>query len=138
MADEKFDCIVVGAGPAGTAAAITMARAGLSVALIERGEYAGAKNVQGAVLYSKMLADIMPEFWKDCPLERSIVDERVWAMTNTSAIQIGYKSTEYGTSPANCYTIIRVEFDKWFSKKAEEAGVMLLTGVTISEPPKPT
>lgn len=81
MADEKFDSIVVGAGPAGVSAAITMARAGLNVALLERGEYAGAKNVQGAVLYSKMLEDVVPEFWKDCPLERAIVEERVFILT---------------------------------------------------------
>ena len=35
---EKFDAIVVGAGPAGNAAAYTMAKAGLSVLQIERGE----------------------------------------------------------------------------------------------------
>lgn len=133
MAEEKFDCIVVGAGPAGVSAAITMARAGLNVALLERGEYAGAKNVQGAVLYSKMLQDVIPEFWKDCPLERAIVDERVWVMTNDSAIQLGYKSPSYDAQPANCYTIIRVRFDQWFSKKAEEAGVTLVTGVTVND-----
>lgn len=33
---EKFDAIVVGAGPAGTSAAYTMAKAGLNVLLIER------------------------------------------------------------------------------------------------------
>src|SRR5437879_6470037 len=133
MADDKFDSIVVGAGPAGVSAAITMARAGLNVALLERGEYAGAKNVQGAVLYSKMLQDVVPEFWKDCPLERSIVEERVWVLTQTSGISVGYKSADYNTVPANCYTIIRVAFDRWFSKKAEEAGVTLLTGVTVSD-----
>ncbi len=37
--------------PAGVSAAITMARAGLSVVVLERGEYPGAKNVQGAVLW---------------------------------------------------------------------------------------
>src|SRR5438270_9154473 len=114
MSDDKFDCIVVGAGPAGVAAAITAARAGLNVALLERGEYAGAKNVQGAVLYSQMLADVVPEFWKEAPLERAIIEERLWVMTKDSGIQIGYKSTGYDTVPANCYTIIRVEFDKWF------------------------
>ncbi len=133
MADDKFDSIVVGAGPAGVSAAITMARAGLNVALLERGEYAGAKNVQGAVLYSKMLADVIPEFWKDCPLERAITEERVFVMTETSGIQVGYKSGAPEPVPANCYTIIRTRFDQWFAKKAEEAGVTLLTGVTISD-----
>src|SRR5882724_11573607 len=101
MADDKFDSIVVGAGPAGVSAAITMARAGLNVALLERGEYAGAKNVQGAVLYSKMLQDIVPEFWKDCPLERAIVEERLWVMSHDSAVQLGYKSAAYDETPAN-------------------------------------
>src|SRR5438552_3294561 len=110
MADDKFDSIVVGAGPAGVSAAITMARAGLSVALLERGEYPGAKNVQGAVLYSKMLQDIIPEFWKDCPLERAIVEERVLVLTEKAGIQVGYKSAEYDTEPANCYTIVRTPF----------------------------
>lgn len=133
MSDDKFDCIVVGAGPAGVSAAITAARAGLTVALLERGEYPGAKNVQGAVLYSKMLADIIPDFWQDCPLERAVTEERVFVLTEKSGIQIGYKSTEYNKMPANCYTIIRTQFDRWYSKKAEEAGVNLLTGVTIAD-----
>jgi electron transfer flavoprotein-quinone oxidoreductase len=45
---EKFDAIVVGAGPSGNSAAYTLAKAGLSVLQIERGEYSGSKNVQGA------------------------------------------------------------------------------------------
>jgi electron transfer flavoprotein-quinone oxidoreductase len=134
MADDKFDSIVVGAGPAGTSAAITMAKGGLNVALIERGEYPGAKNVQGAVLYSKMLADVVPEFWEDCPLERAVVEENLWILTDRSGVHAGYKSADYATeAPANCYTIIRTEFDKWFAKKAEEAGVTVVTGVTISD-----
>src|SRR6266478_1993790 len=133
MADDKFDSIVVGAGPAGISAAIIMARAGLNVAVLERGEYAGAKNVQGAVLYSKMLQDVIPDFWKDCPLERAIVEERVFVLTDKAGLQVGYKSLEYDVEPANCYTIIRTPFDRWYAKKAEEAGVSLLTGVTVSD-----
>ncbi len=41
---EKFDCIVVGAGPAGTACAYELAKAGVNVLLLERGEYPGAKT----------------------------------------------------------------------------------------------
>jgi len=35
---EKFDAIVVGAGPSGNAATYTLAKAGLKVLQIERGE----------------------------------------------------------------------------------------------------
>src|SRR5207237_411977 len=56
MADEeKFDAVVVGAGPAGTAAAITMAKAGLQVAILERGAKPGSKNVMGGILYNHYL-----------------------------------------------------------------------------------
>ncbi|HIE60896.1 MAG TPA: FAD-binding protein, partial [Microbacterium sp.] len=37
MVDERFDAIVVGAGMAGNAAALTMAQRGLKVLQLERG-----------------------------------------------------------------------------------------------------
>ena len=40
---NKVDIIVVGAGPAGVSAAITAARGGKKVVLVERAPYAGAK-----------------------------------------------------------------------------------------------
>lgn len=43
MSDDKFDAIVVGAGVAGTVAAYVMAKAGLDVLVIERGNSAAAK-----------------------------------------------------------------------------------------------
>lgn len=49
MSDEKFDAIVVGAGVAGTVAAYIMAKAGLDVLVIERGNSAGSKNMTGGV-----------------------------------------------------------------------------------------
>lgn len=135
MADDKFDVIVVGAGPAGVSAAITAAKLGLNVVLLERGEYPGSKNVQGAVLYTKNLADIVPEFWKDpaSPIERYITTQNVMVASEDSAIQVGFRSDKWVKEPHNCYTIIRVNFDKWYAKKAEEAGVQLFSGVKVSK-----
>src|SRR3989338_8009913 len=115
MADDKFDVIIVGAGPAGTSAALTAAKAGLNVVVLERGAYPGAKNVQGAILYTKMLADIVPDFWKDpaAPLERAITEQKVMLLTQDSAIHVGFKSNRWIKEPHNCYSIIRVNFDKW-------------------------
>ncbi len=135
MADDKFDVIVVGAGPAGVSAAITAAKLGLNTVLLERGEYAGSKNVQGAVLYTKNLADIVPEFWKDpnAPLERYITTQNVMVTSDDSAIQVGFRSDKWVKEPHNCYTIIRVNFDKWYAKKAEEAGAQVFSGVKVSK-----
>ena len=135
MADEKFDVIIVGAGPAGTSAAITCARAGLSVVVLERGNYPGAKNVQGAILYTKMLADVVPEFWKDpkCPLERYITNQNVVITSDDSAIRLNYYSQKWVREPHNCYSIIRVHFDKWFSAVAESLGAQVYPGVTVSK-----
>ena len=135
MSEEKFDVIIVGAGPAGTTAAITAARAGLSVVLLERGEYPGAKNVQGAVLYTKMLDEVIPQFWKDAqsPIERYITEQKMMLLSADSAIHLGFKSSPWRSEPHNCYTIIRTVFDRWYAKKAEEAGVQLYTGVLVTD-----
>ena len=135
MPEEKFDCIVVGAGPAGVSAAITLARAGLSTVLLERGDYPGAKNVQGAVMYTRMLADVLGEFWKDsqAPLERPVTEQKICIATEDSWVQVGYKSEKYLRIPHNCYTVLRVRFDQWYAKKAEEAGAQLYTGVMVKD-----
>jgi len=135
VSDDAYDAIVVGAGPAGTSAAIIMAKAGLKVALLERGEYPGAKNVQGAVLYSRMLHDIVPDFWKeqDAPVERPVVEQKTCITTEDSWITVGYKSLKFLEGVPNCFTIIRVKFDRWYAQKAEAAGAEVFTGVTVRD-----
>ncbi|MEK7742781.1 MAG: FAD-dependent oxidoreductase [Elusimicrobiota bacterium] len=133
MAD--FDAIIVGAGPAGISAAIAAARGGCKVVVLERGEYPGAKNVQGAVLYSRMLHEIVPDFWKaeDSPMERAIAEQRTCIVSEDSWITVGYKSRRFLEGVPNAYTIIRTRFDQWYAKKAEEAGAEVYAGVTVRE-----
>lgn len=130
---EKFDAIVVGAGPSGNAAAYTLAKAGLSVIQIERGEYPGSKNVQGAILYSDALERIIPEFRDEAPLERHIIEQRMWVLDDDSYMGTHYRSDAFNKAPYNRYTILRAQFDKWFSEKVSQAGALVICETTVTD-----
>ena len=51
LAGPIHGCGVVGAGPAGSATALQMARDGLDVVLLERGTRPGVKSVMSGVLH---------------------------------------------------------------------------------------
>ncbi len=128
--DEKFDAVVVGAGPAGTAAAITMAKAGLQVALLERGAKPGAKNVMGGILYTTYLEKIVGPDWKQAPLERPIIEERRWLMTAEATIGIDYKNLRNREHP-HSYSVLRARFDPWFAEQAEKAGALVVPETVV-------
>ena len=138
MIDEHFDAIVVGAGPSGNAAAYTMAKEGLKVLQIERGEYSGSKNVQGAILYADALEKIIPEFRDEAPLERHVIEQRMWTMDDKSHTGMHYRSDDFNEEKPNRYTILRAQFDKWFSSKVKEAGAVVLCETTVTELVKDT
>ena len=130
---EKFDVIVVGAGPAGSAAAHTLAKAGLNVIMFERGEYPGSKNVMGGVLYRHQLEEIVPDFLDSAPFERPVVEQRFWMLDERSAFQMGYKGLEWAEAPYNNFTVFRAKFDKWFAEKAVEQGALLINETVVTE-----
>jgi len=131
MSEERFDAIVVGAGPAGSVAAYCMAKAGLEVLLIERGNTPGAKNMTGGRLYGHSLHKIIPNFWEEAPIERKVLRETVTFMTKESEVSLDVKSEKWNDAPS--FTVLRSEFDAWLAGKAEEAGAMVAAGVRVDE-----
>jgi len=131
---EKFDVIVVGAGPAGNGAAYTLAKAGLSVLQLERGESPGTKNVQGAILYADALEKIIPDFRETWPLERHIIEQRMWLMDeDQTCTGMSYRDARFSQEPYNRYTIIRARFDRWFSDQVKKAGALVVCETTVTE-----
>lgn len=129
---ERFDVIVVGAGPAGNAAALTVAKGGLKVLQIERGETPGTKNVQGAILYADALERLVPGFRRGAPLERPVVEQRMWMMDEASYVGTHFRAPT-GDQPPGRYTILRAPFDRWFSDKVREAGALVISETTVRE-----
>jgi len=130
---ETFDAIVVGAGPSGNVAAYLLAKAGMKVLQLERGEYPGSKNVQGAIMYAEALESVIPNCRRQAPMERAIIEQRMWVMDERSYVGSHYRGTiDTGEQP-NRYTIIRANFDKWFSRKVREAGALLICETTVVE-----
>lgn len=129
MSLEGFEVAVVGAGPAGSAAAITLAREGVQVLLVERGAFPGAKNVFGGRIYSYALKKLLGDRWKDAPVERFIRKEGITFMTEASAFSVEYESKDSQGS----FTAIRAKFDKWLAEQAEKAGAALVNETRVDD-----
>ena len=120
---------MVGAGPAGSAAALTLAREGVQVLLVERGTFPGSKNVFGGRIYSYALKRLLGERWKDAPVERFVRKEGITFMTADSSFSVEYESKD----PTGSFTSIRSKFDKWLAEEAEKAGASLITDSRVDD-----
>lgn len=131
---SRFDAIIVGAGPAGSSAALTMARAGLDVALLERGDYPGEKNMFGGVLHRlTALEDVFPDLWNRAPVERHIVKKGLSFITEESCFNVNFDTDESDRPPYNGYTIFRPKFDRWLAEEAVKAGATLMVRSTVDD-----
>ncbi|WP_080797158.1 FAD-dependent oxidoreductase [Arabiibacter massiliensis] len=131
MAD--FDVIVVGSGCAGAVAAYTAASAGKSVLVVERGNFAGAKNMTGGRIYSHSLKEVFPDFESEAPLERKITHERMAFMDPKSQMAIDFTSPELAEEGRDSYSVLRAPFDQWLASKAEDAGAEYICGIAVEE-----
>jgi electron transfer flavoprotein-quinone oxidoreductase len=125
-----YDAIVVGAGNAGSAAAISMASKGLSVLLVDRSDPPGAKNLSGGVLWGNDLAQILPKWQSEAPLERFIDNKKIGFLTEKSSIVIDFKTEIFRENKVG-YTVLRSKLDPWMAKKAKEAGATVIPGITV-------
>ncbi|MGI2040441.1 FAD-dependent oxidoreductase FixC [Shewanella frigidimarina] len=133
MSEESFDAIIVGAGLAGCVAAYVLAKAGADVLVIERGNYAGSKNMTGGRLYAHSLESIIPGFAKEAPLERKVTKEKVTFLTDDTGVTLDYHNGREQTSVEESYTLLRGDFDQWLMAKAEEVGAQFITGIRVDE-----
>ena len=129
---EKFDSVVVGAGPAGIAAAYTMAKAGLKVLVLEKGEKPGAKNMFGGIIFRHHTEKLAPEFWKTAPVERHVIEYQYWFLSKDSHLLLSHRNQKFN-GQYNAFTVHRAKFDPWFAKLAEDAGAVIINRTTVDD-----
>lgn len=131
MAD--FDAIVVGSGCAGSVAAYELAKAGKSVLVVERGNYAGAKNMTGGRIYAHSLKKVFPNFETEAPIERKITHERISLMSSDANFTVDFSSEEIEKEGQDSYSVLRGPFDQWLAEKAEDAGAEYIYGIAVED-----
>lgn len=130
---DRMDAIVVGAGPAGITAARELAQAGLATVVLERGQFPGAKNVWGGILYREPTESMLPGFEDVAPLERPIIEQRYVVLTGDALLGATYRSQLFAQPPYNAYSALRAEFDRWHATTAEEAGAEVYPEFTVTD-----
>jgi electron transfer flavoprotein-quinone oxidoreductase len=133
VSNDRFDAIIIGGGIAGLTAAYVMAREGLEVLLVERGNYCGSKNMTGGRIYSHSLRSIFPNFANEAPVERRITREKISMMTNDSIVTADFNSPALGLSGSESYSVLRGAFDQWLAEQAEKAGAAIVTGIRVDD-----
>lgn len=129
-----FDVIVVGAGLAGSAAAVIAARGGLSVAMVERGPAPGSKNYFGGALYTHSLLDIYPDLWdRKPPLERPVTETGFWMLSKDGLVRATVQGGKLNNDPIDAYVAMRAKFDAWWADQAKKEGVFVITKTVVED-----
>lgn len=132
--EQKFEVIVVGAGPAGCACVYKLAQAGVQVLVVERGRFPGAKNTWGGAYFGPTLSQLFPDFYKEAPFERFVAFRKLSALSDDSCLTLDFTTERFSKLPYDGIILLRTRFDQWFASKVEGAGAAVASGLHVDGP----
>jgi electron-transferring-flavoprotein dehydrogenase len=132
----EFDVVIVGAGPAGLAAAIRLKQLSpdTSVVVVEKGSEVGAHILSGAVIDPIGVDRLIPH-WRDedTPIKTEVSDDRFYWLGTSRAVRLPNFMLPPLMSNHGNYVVSLGSVCRWLATKAEALGVEIYPGFAAAE-----
>jgi len=132
----QYDVVIVGAGPAGLAAAIRIKQLAVetSVCVLEKGSEVGAHILSGAVMDPIALSELIPD-WKakGAPLNTPVTEDRFLFLTEDSALRTPNFMLPGCFKNHGNYVVSLGNVTRWLGQQAEALGVEIFPGFAAQE-----
>src|ERR1700704_1266744 len=132
----EFDVVIVGAGPAGLAAAIRLKQVApdISVVIVEKGAEVGAHILSGAVIDPIGLDRLLPDWRAEAtPITTAVTDDRFIWLGPAGALKLPNFIMPPLMSNHGNYIVSLGDVCRWLAGKAEAAGVEIFPGFAAVE-----
>ena len=130
----EFDVVVVGAGPAGLAAAIRLKQLSpdAAVCVVEKAGEVGAHILSGAVMEPRALEELLPD-WRerDAPIHTLAAEDHFVFLTETRAFKSPVNPPQMNNH--GNYIVSLGDVTRWLGAQAEALGVEIYPGFSAAE-----